>query len=442
MWKGAHMKKSIKRVFSAALAAILLIGMPGCGQKEEAGTSTEFSPKYSTETEYKLTVAGSYANFESLESAFERFYAYYPNGEIEYVYLDDYRNTIIPALAGQDPPDIYVVQHWLYGDDQYAPLFEGAEVLSDPELDINLDSIRPGVRWETDNGDILTLPVFATSYGMLVNMDIFEKENLEVPENYNELVETCEKLKAAGYDYPVMGANTTTTPGIGYAFAYPTFAKTVKDDRSVEAGLNNLDPAAGEAMRDSLTRLKEFVDSGCIDVEKCSAEIEDDYNSVIMRFFEGDVPMMLCSGDVVSGTKKRESTSEAFSANPFRYEFYVAPSGDETGYYMDSVSILFSVNKNSENLDMTNEFIRFLTSEDQLGLMALEKGLINPTDDYFIDEVYSSLSGFSEDCTIYSRDIELLDTTVKQFRAAAFAVVNGEMTVDEAVAGYGSLPTD
>ena len=100
------------------------------------------------------------------------------------------------------------------------------------------------------------------------------------------------------------------------------------------------------------------------------------------------------------------------------------------------------MNKNSENLDMTNEFIRFLTSEDQLGLMAQEKGLINPTDDYFIDEVYSSLSGFSEDCTIYSRDIELLDTTVKQFRAAAFSVVNGEMTVDEAVAGYGSLPTD
>jgi multiple sugar transport system substrate-binding protein len=152
--------------------------------------------------------------------------------------------------------------------------------------------------------------------------------------------------------------------------------------------------------------------------------------------------MMLCSGDVVSGTKKRESKSEAFSANPFRYGFYVAPSGDEGGYYMDSVSLFFCVNKNSANLDMTNEFIRFLTSEEELGLMAQEKRLITPTKDYSVDEVYRSLSGFPADRTITAGDVELLDTAVKQFRAAAYGVVNGKMTVDEAVAGYGTLPTD
>ena len=192
-------------------------------------------------------------------------------------------------------------------------------------------------------------------------------------------------------------------------------------------------------MRESLTRLKEFVDSGCIDIDKCTAEIEDDYNAVIMRFFEGDVPMMICSGDVVSGTKKRESKSDAFSANPFKYEFYVAPTGDDGGYYMDSISILFCVNKNSANLDMTNEFIRFLTSEEELGLMAQEKRLITPSKDYSLDEVYASLSGFPSDRTINFRDTEILDTAVKEFRAAADGVINGKMTVDEAVAGYGTL---
>ena len=158
-----------------------------------------------------------------------------------------------------------------------------------------------------------------------------------------------------------------------------------------------------------------------------------------MRFFEGDVPMMICSGDVVSGTKKRESKSEAFTANPFKYDFYVAPSGDDGGYYMDSMSILFSVNKDSANLDMTNEFIRFLTSEKELGLMAQEKRLITPTKDYSLDEVYASLSGFPEDRTVNFRDTEILDTAVKEFRAAAYAVINGEMTVDEAVAAYGTI---
>jgi len=449
------MEKNIKTLFSKALVAMLIFSAVGCGQNEnqnqmenicdgvkEAETTTVFSPKFSSDTEYKVSVVGSYSNFESLEITIEKFYEVYPNGEIEYTYLDDYRNTIGPALAGQEPPDIYVVQPWMYGDEQFTPLFDGAEVLSDPELDINLDCIRSGLKWEMDNGEILTLPVFATSCGMLVNMDIFEKEGLEVPTTFEELKAVCEKLKEAGYESPLMGANATTTPGIAYSFGYPMFAKTVKEDKSVEDDLNNLVPSAGEAMRASLERLKELVDSGCIDVEKCTEEIEDDYNAVVMRFFEGDVPMMLCSGDVVSGTKKREGQSEAFAANPFKYSFYIAPSGDDGGYYMDSVSILFCVNKNSSNLDMTNEFIRFLTSEDELGLMAQEKRLIPPTKDYSVDEVYASLADFPEDRTINFRDIELLDTTVKQYRAAAYAVVNGEMTVEEAVANYGTIPTE
>ncbi|WP_026651554.1 ABC transporter substrate-binding protein [Butyrivibrio proteoclasticus] len=431
------MRKNIRKIISTALVTLLILGTMGCGQG--GTTSKEFSPKYSPDTEYKLYIVGTYSNFESLESAIERFYVHYPNGEIEYTYLDDYINTIGQALAGEEQPDIFVVQPWMYGDERFDSLFEGAEVLSDPSLEINLDCIRQGVRWELDNGDVIALPIFATSYGMLVNMDIFEKENLKVPKTFDELKKTCEKLKAAGYDSPVMGSNTSTTPGIGYSFAYPMFAKAVKDDRSVEEDLNNLVPSSGEAMRASLTRLKEFVDSDCIDIDKCSAEIEDDYNAVIMRFFEGDVPMMLCSGDVVSGTKKRESKSEAFSANPFKYDFYVAPSGDKGGYYMDSVTIMFSVNKNSANLDMTNEFMRFLTSEKELGLMAQEKRLITPTKDYSLDEVYGSLSGFPEDRSVSFRDIALLDTAVKEFRAGAFKVINGEMTVDEAVENYGTI---
>lgn len=451
------MNRGIKTILSMTLVAMMGFNLASCGQDQGQNQSQDqsseqseqheeasegFSPKYSSDTEYKLSVVGTYSNFESLESTIDRFYEYYPNGEITYTFLDDYRNTIGPALAGQEPPDIYVVQPWMYGNPLFTSLFDDAEVLSAPELEINLDCIRPSVQWEMDNGQIVVLPVFATSYGMLVNMDIFEKEGLEIPETFDELKVVCEKLKDAGYASPVMGANTSTTPGIGYAFAYPMFAKTVKDDRSVEDDLNNLVPSAGEAMRASLTRLKELVDLGCIDVDKCTAEIEDDYNAVIMRFFEGDVPMMLCSGDVVSGTKKRESKSETFSAKPFRYDFYVAPSGDEGGYFMDSISILFCVNKNSATLDMTNEFIRFLTSDDELGRMALEKRLITPTKDYSLDEVYASLGDFPEERTVNFRDTEILDTAVKQFRAAAYAVVNGEMTVDEAVASYGTIPTD
>ena len=142
---------------------------------------------------------------------------------------------------------------------------------------------------------------------------------------------------------------------------------------------------------------------------------------------------------MVSGTQKRESKSEAFSENPFKYKFFVVPLGDEGGYFLDAVNLFFSVNKNSSNLDMTNEFIRFLTREKELGNMAAIKRLITPTSDFSLDEVYSSLEGFPEDRAFSYRESGLNDDAGKEFRAAAYKVANGLMTVDEAVSKYGSL---
>ena len=161
-----------------------------------------------------------------------------------------------------------------------------------------------------------------------------------------------------------------------------------------------------------------------------------------MRFFEGDVPMMFATGDVVSGTAKRESKSEAFSANPFKYRFFTAPAGDDGGYFINSISICFSVNKNSSNLDMANEFMRFLISRKELNNMASLKRLITPTDDFSSDELYSAISDVPKDRQFSDKETGLMDPAVRQFRAAIYAVGNGTMTVDEAVASYGSIPEE
>ena len=88
---------------------------------------------------------------------------------------------------------------------------------------------------------------------------------------------------------------------------------------------------------------------------------------------------------------------------------------------------------------MTNEFIRFLTQEKELGNMAAIKRLITPTNDFSLDEVYSSLEGFPDDKSFSYRETGLSDAVNKEFRAAAYKVANGEMSVDEAIKAYGSL---
>ena len=427
----------MKRKMSAfLLAAGLILGLTACGADKE---NTVFTPKLPTDTRCSLKVAGSYSNFEALESEFDRFYEYYPNVSLSYVNLDDYNNTIVSALMGEEAPDIFTTASWMTEDAKMAPLFENAEILSDPTLNIDLNCFRKGVLRVNDNGDVVMLPVFTRSFGMLVNMDIFEKNGLKVPEDYGSLVKTCEKLRAAGYEHPIMGANTTTTSGAYYAFAVPMFCAEVMNNKEKLDALNSMEGAAGELMRSSLARLMEFMDLGYYDRASCTAQIEDDYNAVIMRFFEGDVPMMLGSGDMVSGTAKRESKSEAFSANPFKYRFFVVPAGDEGGYFLDTVNMYFTVNKNSKNLEMTNEFIRFLTSEKELGNMAAIKRLITPTNDFSVDAVYSSLEGFDQDRTISYQETGISDAVNTEFRIACYKVANGEMTVDEAVAAFGTL---
>ena len=432
------MKKTMWMLFPLSLAVMLLL--QGCGSQKKA--EVDFAPKYDKDTEFSLTVAGSYGNFESLEAEFERFYEYYPNANLQYITMDDYNNVISNALVSSEPPDIFTTNSSMIGNEKYDDMFEACEVLSDKSVGIDYSCIRDSLIRTTDSGDVVMLPIFTTSYGMLVNMDIFEKEGLKVPTDYDELMDVCAKLKSAGYESPVMGTDRFSGAGLFNCFAYPMFAYNVINNGDKIDALNDLEPSSGELMRPSLERLYEFVNSDCIDLAKCKEEITDEYESVIMRFFEGDVPMMLAAGDVVSGTAKRESKSDAFTAHPFKYRFFVAPAGDDGGYFINSISICFSVNKNSKNIDMANEFMRFLISEKELGNMAGLKRLIAPVNDHSTDEIYSALTQIPKDRSFSDKETGLMDPAVKQFRAAIYAVGNGTMTVDEAVAGYGNLPEE
>ena len=202
---------------------------------------------------------------------------------------------------------------------------------------------------------------------------------------------------------------------------------------------NELEPSAGELMRPGLEKIQELASTGDVDAAKCMAEIENNYDAAIMRFYEGDVPMLICSGDVASGTKKRESQSESFSANPFEYRFYAVPFDEKGGFVIDTVAMNFSVNKNSPNQDMAMEFMRFLISTEELGNMASVKRLITTASDISLDNVYSSLSDVPKDRVICSTEANINDNAIKQFRQAAHNVLVGDMTVDEAIAAYGSL---
>ena len=429
----------MKKTTRVLLAVLMILGLMVCvSARQEAKAEAGFQPSLNTSIDCEINVIGGYSNFEALEAEFDRFNEYYPNVRLMFTKIDDYSNMVGMVLNGNNAPDIYVNYSWMYGRDQYSASIEHAENLDDPALGLNLDCIRGNIILNTDDGTLPMVPVFSNTYGMLVNNDLFEKEGLSVPTTYPELVAVCAAFREKGYKSPVMGFSREETTSLFTVVIYPFFCATVAQDAEAVKELNALDPSAGEYMRPSLEKIAQFIGDGCVDLDACD-EIENNYDAVILRFFEGDVPMMTCSGDTVSGTKKWEERSEAFFANPFTYSFVPVPMADEGAYFLDMPNLQFSVNKESPNLDMANEFIRFLITSRELNKMALSKGLVSPTKDLSFNSMYAAFGAVPDSRILSPEVFGLTDDAVKQLRQAVYLVGTGAMSIDEAVARYGSF---
>ena len=426
----------MKRILCVLCMVTLMLSAAGSAWAEGEG----FTPALDTSASITLLVAGHYDNFEAIEAEFALFRQYYPNVKLKYEKIDDYNNNIGKALRlGEEAPDVFFTYPSMVGQERFLRVFDAVEDLSDPALGLDLSGIRSHLLLRSEDGKVFMLPIFCETYGMLVNEDIFEKENLQIPGTYEQLLQACEALKSAGYSSPMLGFNgSSSNHFLLYPLFFPYFLAQIRENETAIAELNSLTPSAGEYMRGALELAADFMGRGYMDLEECNL-LAKDYDPVILRFFEGDVPMMLAKGGTVSGTEKRESRSEAFQAHPFRYSFHPVPSTDEGGYFMDMVSMGFSVNRYSEKVDMANEFIRFLVSTNALNRMAQAKRMVTPCKDTSLDKIYAAFGQLPPDHTINLAELGLADAPDTQVRKAGWLVSNGMMTVDEAVAAFGTI---
>lgn len=428
----------MKKMLCVALNILMIATLSSCGGG--SGDSETFTPSLDKKTTCNIRVVGNYSNFEALETEFDRFNVFYPNVSLEYVKLDSYETNLATVLEGNDKPNIFFSEPKMMGNEAYASIVSHMEELSDSKLGINLDRVRSNLLNHDANGKTYMVPIFSRTYGTLINKNLFRKENIELPTTWTELLNVCKAFKDKGYENPMMGYSKDKKPSSGLmnVIAYPYFISELSKNPEALDLANKLDPQAGEYMRKGLNAVDQLVKNNCFNIENCD-QIGDNYEKLLLRFFEGDVPMMVCNGDIVSGAKKRESKSEAFKNDPFKYSFYPIPVTEEGGFFIDSPSVEFSINKDCENLDMTNEFMRFLVATKELDNMASEKGLVTTTKTVPFEPNYAAFNEVPIERTISPEVIGVKDTLATQIRIASYMVGKGEITVDEAVARYGSF---
>ncbi|SDB58474.1 hypothetical protein SAMN02910317_03066 [Ruminococcaceae bacterium FB2012] len=71
--------------------------------------------------------------------------------------------------------------------------------------------------------------------------------------------------------------------------------------------------------------------------------------------------------------------------------------------------------------------------------MASVKRLITPSKDLSFDKVYAPISEAASELIISPAELGIEDTLAVQIRLASYQVGTGALTIDEAVAKYGSL---
>ena len=426
----------MKRALCTLLTVFSMTLLTGCGNNN-GGDGDAFTPSLDPETECVIKVVGDYDSFPELINRFKEFNkTYYPNVELSYTKISgDYKEMIATVLEGKDKPNIFFASTWMLENEKYSTIVNHMENLSDPSLKINLSCIREGL---INKENTLMVPLFGRSYGMLVNNDLFEKEGLKVPNTWDELLSVCASFKEKGYKNPMMGYSLEAPNSLMNTVAYPAAVAALANNPIALELANNSDQRAGEYMRAAFDAVDQLAKNKCFDLDECNS-IKDNYNLVLLRFFEGDVPMMICADDTPSGTKKRESRSEAFIEHPFTYSYAPIPLTDKGGYFIDNPSKLLAVNKYCDNLDMTNEFMRFLISNTELNAMATEKILLSSTKEISFDSIYAPFGKVSAEYTFSPEGLGLKDTIKVQVRKAAYKIGVGELSVDEAIAQYGSF---
>ena len=425
----------MKKLLCLAVSLLAVGTLGGCKGKNKEEASG-FKPSLDVNTRCAIKVVGDYSNFEALEAEFDRFNEIYPNVTLSYRKYSNYVTNLTTALQSEDGPNIFFsYASWMAGNEAYANIIPHMEDLSEK---IDFDILRPGLINHAADGKTYMAPVFSRTYGTLVNNDLFQKEGINLPNNWNELLSVGAAFKEKGYTNPMMGFSKSNSGCWMNTVAYPAFVAALAGNAEMLEKANNLDASAGEYMRDALTKVKKLVDDQIIVTSECD-NITDNYTQVLLEFFKGQSPMMICTGDTVSGARKREKESDPFKNNPFNYSFVPIPMTDQGGYFIDSPSVEFSVNKDCKNLDMTNEFMRFLFQKEELKNLSSLKGLINPLKDVAFGAVYSAFQEVPAERTFSPESLGVKDPLAKQIRLASFKVGRGDLTVDEAITQYGTF---
>lgn len=357
--------KKIKFI-SILLMMVLIIstGLSGCGSKEAKSVKTD---EQKTTTEKKkqvvLKVWGDLPNQAVLEDPFKKINALFmeqnPNIKIDYDFAQD-DQTLNVALQANELPDIF----WVQGDKtpKMKQMVDNGFIR---ELDnlVTVDTQRYSdseIRYGTIDGKLYSsLPCFLDTNLVYYNKDIFNSNNLNIPQTWDEFTEICDVLLEKDIT-PISLPGTEE-----WDRSWPIFVFAAAHGHN---GLQGVMDGKGDLLQKDIMKFfnyyREFAEEGYFGKNF----IATDMAGAQFAFTNGKAAM------IIDGTWNNP-TYEDSGMNLGRF---TVPNEEGTRIVQSSFSnfMTYSISAKCQNPEEAGKYIQFLMSKEAQQIMEDANGLI------------------------------------------------------------------
>lgn len=181
-----------KRIFAALMAALMVVGVVGCGKKDNAKDGKTSLTMWCIATE-------SDSNRKSYEKSIQDFKDNHPDIDFSWEAIENqaYKTKIKAAVSANEMPDIFFTWSCAFlGDFVSAGRVYCVDDIYKQYADELPEVMMGNVKYD---GKYYGVPMTMNIVGMFCNMEILKEVGYTaVPATYDELIECCDKLVAAG----------------------------------------------------------------------------------------------------------------------------------------------------------------------------------------------------------------------------------------------------
>ncbi len=224
----------------------------------------------------------------------------------------------------------------------------------------------------TVDGKLVAIPQEVVAYGLFLNMDLFNRYGLALPETPEEFLECCRVFQENGIETPI-GANRWWLETFVFAQAYADLYNGGNTEAEI-AALNSGEAKYSDYMRPGFEFLQTLIDRGYIDAEK--ALVSEAIEAEGPDFLAGKTPIVMAYWGAAN-------TETSYGKTDFEMRVIGFPTDRGQMPVMPMTGL--AVGAEAEHREDAAKVLNIMTSDEALQVYSETNRVISPSKNVKVD---------------------------------------------------------